>query len=47
MIKIIRTTIDVHKKLPKFSQKVNLLLLDSTTDADIANHKAWTMLMHC
>lgn len=40
MIKIIRTTIDVHKKLPKFSQKVNLLLLDSTTDADIANHKA-------
>ena len=40
MIKIIRTTIDVNKKLPKFSQKVNLLLLDSTTEADIAKHKA-------
>ena len=40
MIKIIRTTIDVNKKLPKFRQKVNLMLLDSTTEADIAKHKA-------
>ena len=40
MIKIIRTTIDVHKKLPKFRQKVNLTLLDSTTETDIAKHKA-------
>ena len=40
MIKIIRTTIDVNKKLPKFRQKVNLTLLDSTTEADIEKHKA-------
>ena len=40
MIKIIRTTIDVNKKQPKFVQKVNLILLDSTTEADIAKHKA-------
>lgn len=40
MTKIIRTTIDVNKKLPKFRQKVNLTLLDSTTEADIAKHKA-------
>ena len=40
MIKMIRKTIDVHKKLPKSSKYVNLRLLDATTDSDIEKHIA-------
>lgn len=40
MTKMIRKTIDVHKKQPKFSKYVNIRLLDATTDSDIAKHIA-------
>jgi len=40
MTKMIRKTIDVHKKLPKSSKYVNIRLLDATTDSDIEKHIA-------
>ena len=40
MVRIIRKTIDVHKKQPISSEYVNLPLLDATTDADIEKHIA-------
>ncbi len=40
MTKIIRKTIDVHKKQPKSSKYVNIRLLDATTDSDIEKHIA-------
>jgi antitoxin ParD1/3/4 len=40
MTKIIRRTVDEHKKLPKLSKYVNLRLLDATTDSDIEKHIA-------
>lgn len=40
MTKMIRKTIDVHKKQPKSSKYVNIRLLDATTDSDIEKHIA-------
>ncbi len=40
MTRIIRRTVDEHKKLPKLSKYVNLRLLDATTDLDIEKHIA-------
>ena len=40
MTKMTRKNIDVNQKPSKLSHKVNLLLLDATTEEDIAKHKA-------
>ena len=40
MTKLTRINIDVNQKMPKLSHDVNYLLLDATTDEDIAKHKA-------
>jgi len=40
MAKMTRKNIDVNQNLSKLRNKVNLPLLDATTDADIAKHKA-------
>jgi hypothetical protein len=39
MTKMTRKNIDVSQNLSKLHNKVNLPLLDATTDADIAKHK--------
>ena len=40
MAKMTRKNIDVNQNLSNLRNKVNLPLLDATTDADIAKHKA-------
>jgi predicted component of type VI protein secretion system len=40
MAKMTRKNIDVNQNLSKLRNKVNLPLLDATTDADIAKHIA-------
>jgi predicted transcriptional regulator len=40
MTKLTRINIDPNQKLPKLRHQVNYLLLDATTDEDIAKHKA-------